>query len=94
MLLFIVLLLPLNSLPMLYTSSLFQPCLLMLSFILHPPPPAMSYPSDDPSIGHHTSAVRSFLDERHPSAYLMFNLSDNRYDPAEFNNQVQWGSMN
>jgi hypothetical protein len=49
----------------------------------------MSYPHDDVFHGNHIAEVRNFLDERHPSAYLVFNLSGNGYDVAKLNNQVR-----
>lgn len=51
--------------------------------------PAMSYPHNDAFHGHHLEEVRTFLDERHPSAYLVFNLSGNGYDVSKLNNQVR-----
>ena len=48
----------------------------------------MSYPHDDAYHGHHLAEVRTFLDERHPSAYLVFNLSGNNYDVSKLSNQV------
>ena len=48
----------------------------------------MSYPHDDTLHGHPIIEVKEFLDERHPSAYLVFNLSGNGYDVAKLNNQV------
>jgi len=50
---------------------------------------AMSYPHDDSFHSHNITEVRSFLEERHPSAYLVFNLSNNAYDPAKLGNQVK-----
>ena len=33
--------------------------------------------------------VRAWLDERHPSGYLVFNLSGDSYDPNKLGNQVR-----
>ncbi len=80
----------LSSSPPSFPPSLLLPLLLslllpLLSTLLHA---AMSYPHDDTLHGHPIVEVRAFLDERHPSAYLIFNLSGNGYDVAKLNNQV------
>ena len=51
--------------------------------------PAMSYPHEDSFHSHNITEVRTFLEERHPSAYLIFNLTDNHYDPVKVGNQVR-----
>lgn len=48
----------------------------------------MSYPHDDAYHGHQLAEVKTFLDERHPSAYLVFNLSGSNYDVSKLSNQV------
>ena len=48
----------------------------------------MSFPHED---SHHANSlweVREFLETRHPSQYLVFNLSGHAYDTAQLNNQV------
>ena len=49
---------------------------------------AMSYPHDDPFHQNNLSTVRAFLDEKHPSGYLVFNLSDHNYDASKLDNHV------
>jgi hypothetical protein len=51
---------------------------------------AMSYPHDDPFHQNNLSTVRAFLDEKHPSGYLVFNLSDNNYDASKLDNHVSY----
>ena len=50
---------------------------------------AMSYPYDDPFHQNNLSTVRTFLDEKHPSGYLVFNLSENSYDASKLDNHVR-----
>ena len=48
----------------------------------------MSFPHED---SHHANSlweVRELLETRHPSQYLVFNLSGHAYDTAQLNNQV------
>ena len=52
--------------------------------------PAMSYPHDDPFHQNNLSTVRAFLDEKHPSGYLVFNLSDHSYDASKLDNHVSY----
>ena len=49
---------------------------------------AMSYPHDDPFHQNNLGTVRAFLDEKHPSSYLVFNLSDHDYDASKLDNHV------
>jgi len=49
---------------------------------------AMSFPHEDSSHANSIDEVRAFLDENHPSQYLVFNLSGHTYDTTKLNNQV------
>lgn len=62
--------------------------LYILYYLALPITSAMSYPHDDTLHGHPIHEVRAFLDEKHPSAYLVFNLSGSSYDAAKLNSQV------
>lgn len=49
----------------------------------------MSFPHEDSSHANSIDEVRAFLDENHPSQYLVFNLSGHTYDTTKLNNQVR-----
>jgi cyclin G-associated kinase len=49
---------------------------------------AMSFPHEDSQHANSLWEVREFLETRHPSQYLVFNLSGHAYDMAQLNNQV------
>lgn len=51
-------------------------------------PAAMSFPHEDNNHANSLHEVRGFLEARHPSQYLVFNLSGHSYDTAQLNNQV------
>lgn len=51
-------------------------------------PTAMSFPHDDSSHPNNIDEVSSFLNEKHPSQYLVFNLSGHDYDISKLDNQV------
>ena len=48
----------------------------------------MSFPHEDGRHGNMLEEVRLFLDERHPSQYLVFNLSGEEYDSGRLHGQV------
>ena len=48
----------------------------------------MSFPHEDSQHANSLQEVREFLETRHPSQYLVFNLSGHAYDTAQLNNQV------
>ena len=50
----------------------------------------MSFPYDTPSNPHQNCIedVGLYLEETHPSQYLVFNLSGEQYDVNKFNGQV------
>ena len=53
-----------------------------------PLPIAMSFPHDDSSHVNNIDEVSAFLNEKHPSQYLVFNLSGQDYDISKLDNQV------
>ena len=53
-----------------------------------PLPTAMSFPHDDSSHVNNIDEVSVFLNEKHPSQYLVFNLSGQDYDISKLDNQV------
>ena len=50
----------------------------------------MSFPHEDSQHANSLWEVREFLETRHPSQYLVFNLSGHAYDMAQLNNQVSF----
>ena len=50
----------------------------------------MRYPSDeeDPFTGRPIDVLSRFLNARHPSRYMLWNLSERQYDYTKFNDQV------
>ena len=48
----------------------------------------MSFPHEDNQHANSLWEVREFLETRHPSQYLVFNLSGHPYDTVQLNNQV------
>ena len=53
---------------------------------------AMGFPASGVEATYRNSIdnVSSFLRERHGLNYLVFNLSERKYDYTKFNNQVPW----
>ena len=49
---------------------------------------AMSFPHEDTHHANSLLEVREFLETRHTSQYLVFNLSGHSYDTSQLNNQV------
>lgn len=50
----------------------------------------MSFPYEDTSHANNLDEVQAFLDTKHTSQYLVFNLSGHAYDTARLNNQARW----